>query len=88
MTETGGVSYEADPALRRVLVHGVPRHVARSAIFDLVIPALLLRNTDTAWSELVHVSTAHGPTVASAEVIARKIRQAATAPPTTWSNLA
>jgi len=64
MTETGGVSYEEDRAFRRVLVHGYPRQVTRSAIFDLVIPALLLRTTDTSWSELVRVSTAHGPTVA------------------------
>jgi lipoate-protein ligase A len=38
--------------------------MSRSAVADLAVPALLLRATDPAWSELVHVYVPHGPTVA------------------------
>ena len=46
------------------LVHGHPPNAARSAIGDLTIPAVLLRAGHADWSQLVHVYTAHGPTVA------------------------
>jgi octanoyl-[GcvH]:protein N-octanoyltransferase len=36
----------------------------RSAVADLVVPAVLLRAESTDWAELVHVYVAHGPTVA------------------------
>lgn len=64
MTHTGEVPSDDDRGPRPVLVHGHPRHVQRSAVSDLVVPAVLLRAVGTAWSELVHVYVADGPTVA------------------------
>jgi octanoyl-[GcvH]:protein N-octanoyltransferase len=46
----------------RLLVRDRPGR--RSAISDLLIPSLLLRAEHAGWSELVHVYTARGPTVA------------------------
>jgi octanoyl-[GcvH]:protein N-octanoyltransferase len=48
----------------RLLVHGHPEGGVRSAVSDLLVPAVLLRAARTDWSELVHVYPAHGPTVA------------------------
>jgi octanoyl-[GcvH]:protein N-octanoyltransferase len=47
-----------------LLVTGHPDGVDRSAAVDLAVPAILLRTDQAAWSELVHVYVAHGPTVA------------------------
>jgi octanoyl-[GcvH]:protein N-octanoyltransferase len=47
-----------------LLVEGHPQGAPRSAIADLVVPAVLLRTAHTPWAELVHVHVAHGPTVA------------------------
>lgn len=50
--------------MTRLLVDGHRRRSDGSAVSDLVVPAALLRTTDTPWSELVHVYVAAGPTVA------------------------
>jgi octanoyl-[GcvH]:protein N-octanoyltransferase len=64
MADTGGVPDDGSGIAQRLLVEGRPQHDARSAIADLVVPAVLLRAAHTDWSELVHVYTPHGPTVA------------------------
>jgi octanoyl-[GcvH]:protein N-octanoyltransferase len=46
-----------------LLVTGHPED-GRSAVADLVVPAVLLRADTTTWAELVHVYVALGPTVA------------------------
>lgn len=53
----------------RVLISG---GVRGSAISELLVPALLLRNLPSTWSELVHVYVPQGPTVAFS---ARDLRQ-------------
>jgi octanoyl-[GcvH]:protein N-octanoyltransferase len=63
MTETGAVSDERDQ-VERLLVRGRAPRAGRSAVSDLMVPALLLRTARTQWAELVHVYVAHGPTVA------------------------
>ncbi|MET0928255.1 MAG: hypothetical protein ABWX74_01990, partial [Aeromicrobium sp.] len=58
------MSFEADREPQAVLVRGRAHGADPSAVSDLVLPAVLLRAAHTDWSELVHVYTAGGPTVA------------------------